>query len=91
MTNGTHISGEDLALHALQALTAEESAAVQAHVAKCEVCRAELAAATGDLALLALSAESQPLPEGARDRFLIRVAEDARQAETHPKLAKRCV
>jgi len=80
VTNGTHISEEDLALHALQALTAEESAAVQAHVAECEVCRAELAAATGDLALVALSTEPQPLPEGARDRFLSRIAEDAKQA-----------
>lgn len=88
MTNGTHISEEDLALHALQALTAEESAAVQAHVAECEVCRAELAAATGDLALVALSTEPQPLPEGARDRFLSRIAEDAKQAGAHPKLAK---
>ena len=88
MTNGTHISEEDLALHALQALTAEESAAVQAHVAECEVCRAELAAATGDLALIALSTEPQPLPEGARDRFLSRIAEDAKQAGAHPKLAK---
>jgi anti-sigma-K factor RskA len=88
VTNGSHISGEDLALYALQALTAEESAAVQAHVAECEVCRAELAEAMGDLALVALSAEQQPLPEGARDRFLARVAEDAKRAESHPILAK---
>lgn len=88
MTNGAHISEEDLALHALQALTAEESAAVQAHVAECEVCRAELAAATGDLALVALSVEQQPLPAGARDRFLSRIAEDAKQAEPEAKIAK---
>jgi len=88
LTHGTHISEEDLALHAMQALTAEESAAVQAHVAECEICRAELAAAAGDLALVALSAEQQPLPEGARERFLSRVAEDAKQAEHQVKLAK---
>ena len=88
MTNGLHISGDDLALHAMQALTAEESAAVQAHVAECEICREELSAAMGDLALVALSAEQQPLPEGARERFLSRVAEDAKQAEHHAKLAK---
>jgi hypothetical protein len=88
VTNGSHITGEDLALHALQALTAEESVAVQAHVAECEVCRAELAAATGDLALVALSVEQQPLPEGARDRFLSRIAEDAKQAEPQPKIGK---
>jgi hypothetical protein len=85
---GSHIPGEDLTLHALQALTAEESAAVQAHVAECELCRAELAAATGDLALVALSAEQQPLPEGARDRFLVRIAEDAKQEEAQPRIAK---
>jgi hypothetical protein len=88
LTNGSHISGEDLALHAMQALTAEESAAVQAHVAECEVCRAELAAATGDLALVALSVDQQALPAGARDRFLNRIAEDAKVAESQPKLAK---
>jgi len=88
VTNGSHISQEDLALHALKALTAEESAAVRTHVAECEVCRAELAAAMGDLALVALSVEPQPLPDGARDRFLARIAEDAKQSESHPILAK---
>jgi anti-sigma-K factor RskA len=72
----------------LQVLTAEESAGAQAHVAECEVCRAELAAAKGDLALVALSAEQKPLPEGARDRFLARIAGEAEQSEPHPKLAK---
>jgi len=86
--NGDHVSGEDLSLHALQALTAEESAAVQAHVDECEACRVELAAAMGDLALVALSAEHQALPEGARERFLTRIADDAKQAESHTKLAK---
>jgi anti-sigma-K factor RskA len=88
LTQGSHISEEDLALHAMQALTAEESAAVQAHVEECEVCRAELAATMGDLALVALSADPQPLPEGARERFLSRIAEDAKQAEHHARLAK---
>ena len=87
MTNGSHISEEDLALHALKALTAEESAAVRTHVAECEVCRAELAAAMGDLALVALSVDAQPLPDGARDRFLARIAEDAKQ-DAAPTLAK---
>ena len=59
MTGGEHISQEDLTLHALQALSGEEAAAAR-HLEQCAECRAALAEATGDLALLALMAEPQP-------------------------------
>jgi hypothetical protein len=67
---GGHITQEDLTLYALQALEGQEAAAVRAHLAQCAECRAALAEATGDLALLALTVEPQPLPAGARERFL---------------------
>ena len=73
MTNGQHISEEDLALYAMQALPAQESAAAEAHLASCADCRTHLAEAFGDLALVALSVEQQPLPSGARERFLDRI------------------
>lgn len=77
MTDARHISQEDLALHAMQALSPEESAAVRSHLAQCAQCRDELAALSGDLALVALTADQQPLPVGARDRFLAKLSSAA--------------
>lgn len=73
MTDGRHISQEELALHAMQALTSEESAAVRLHLADCAECRRQLAEITGDLALVAASVEQHALPEGARRRFVDRI------------------
>lgn len=73
MTGHAHIPPEDLALYAMHALAAEESAAVRSHVEQCALCRDEQAALSGNLALVALSVEQQPLPAGARQRFLDRV------------------
>ena len=84
MTDSRHIPQEDLALYAMQALTPEESAYVRAHLDTCPECRGELAYATGDLAVIAMSVEQKPLPAGARQRFLARVASDARIQ--HPAL-----
>jgi hypothetical protein len=78
MNDYAHIPEETLALYALQALDPTESAAVRAHVTGCAECRAELASAQGDLALVAMSVEQQPLPEGARERFLRRLEADRR-------------
>lgn len=83
MKDGGHISQEDMALYAMQALSAEESAAVRRHLANCETCRAELGGVSGDLALVAMSVEQHPLPAGARERFLDRIgaAAGGRKAE----------
>ncbi len=78
MTDGTHIPQDDLALHAMRALSPEEAAQVRAHVAVCAECRNELAALSGDLALVAMSVEQHEPPAGARERFLNRIAADAR-------------
>lgn len=67
---GGHITQEDLTLYALQALSEGEAAAVCAHLEQCAECRAALAEATGDLALLALTVEPQQVPAGSRERFL---------------------
>ena len=74
MNEATHISQDDLALYAMQALSPEESAAVAAHLPMCAACRAEIATASGDLALIAMSVEQHELPLGARERFLSRIA-----------------
>jgi anti-sigma-K factor RskA len=90
MTDGTHIPQDDLALHAMGALSPEEAAQVRAHVEMCAECRNELAALSGDLALVAMSVEQAAVPEGARARFLNRIATDAvthdnRQPANAPK------
>jgi hypothetical protein len=74
MTGNGHISQEDLAFYAMQNLSIEESASIRAHLQTCEPCRAELALVCGDLALVAIDVPQQPLPEGARERFLARIA-----------------
>jgi len=81
MTDREHISQEDLALFAMQALSSEESAVVRAHLETCAHCRAELAELSGDLALVGLSVDQQGLPEGARQRFVDRVTADTSKTE----------
>ncbi len=77
MTERAHISQEDLALYAMQSLSADESAAVRAHLHECAECRAGLAELSSDLALVAMSVDQHPVPQGARERLLEKVAADA--------------
>jgi anti-sigma-K factor RskA len=87
MTDLKHIPQEDLALYAMQAHSTEESAAVRSHLAECALCRAELTELSGDLALVALSVEQHPVPEGARARLLERIAATpARTQQASPSL-----
>ncbi|MDE3187385.1 MAG: anti-sigma factor [Acidobacteriota bacterium] len=69
-----HISQEDLELYALLALPAEKSAAIRSHMEGCVLCRAGLDEVTGNLALVAMSVEQHPVPEGARERFIESIA-----------------
>src|SRR5258708_39725490 len=85
MMQGEHIPQEDLVLYAMQSLSAEELAAVRLHLEECKPCRDELAAVSGDLALVALSVEQHPLPEGARRRFIERSAADSKAAQAGAK------
>ena len=74
MTGNGHNTQEELASYAMQGLPVEESASIRTHLQTCPACRTELAQVCGDLALLGLAVEQQPLPEGARERFLKRIA-----------------
>ena len=69
MTGNGHNTQEELASYAMQSLPAEESASIRTHLQTCASCRAELAQVCGDLALLGIAVEQQPLPEGARRAF----------------------
>lgn len=84
MTDGRHIAQEDMALYAMQGCSEEESAVVRAHVEACAGCRVELETVTRDLAVIAMSVEQHPLPEGARQRFIEKIS-DAQGAEGRAK------
>ena len=87
-----HIPHEDLVLYAMQAMHSHELAAVRLHLDRCAECRRALAEVNGDLALVAMSVEQKPLPEGARQRFAERLAADAqrtRRAAVVPLETKR--
>lgn len=88
MTYRGHISREDLELHAMQAHSAEESAAIETHLGECVLCRAGLDEAAGNLALVAMSVEQHPVPEGARGRFIESIAA---AAPAPPRRAREAV
>jgi anti-sigma-K factor RskA len=73
MTGNGHNTQEELASYVMQNLSLEESASIRTHLQTCAPCRAELAAVCGDLALLGIAVEQQPLPTGARERFQARI------------------
>jgi hypothetical protein len=63
------IPAEDLALYAMQALSADEMAAVAAALRGNPQAQQELAQIQGDLALLALSSDQHPAPAGSFERL----------------------
>lgn len=82
MSRSAHIPQEDLALYSMQALSPEEQAEVHAHLEGCAACQGELREILAEDALLALSVEQQPLPPGAQQRFMARIANTPQQAHS---------
>jgi anti-sigma-K factor RskA len=78
MTDKRHIDQEDLTLHAMQLLSTEEAAAVEAHLAECAECQEEYRAAQNDLAIMALSVEQAEPSTAVRERFLQQIAREKR-------------
>jgi hypothetical protein len=74
VTDDLHISQDDLVLHAMQALSYEEAEPLRRHLTGCAECRGRLSVANGDLALVSLSVARKPVPDGARERFLQKLA-----------------
>src|ERR1700685_4139303 len=69
---------DDLALYAVDALTGEDRAALEAHLVGCSACRLEPEQLRGDGALLALSTLGPKPPQRARQRLLDAVAKEPR-------------
>jgi hypothetical protein len=69
-----HLSQEDLALYSMQALEPAEQRAAESHLRECATCRADLAQYYADLALVGLSVEQHPMPQGASQRLIALIA-----------------
>ena len=82
---------ELLAAVALGSASAEEAAAVRAHVATCAECREELAGYTDAAAGLGLSARAAAAPElsAVRARLLERIAAEARPPMLRPPVRRQ--
>ena len=77
MSTSQHPSPEDLTLYALGSIAPEEARVIRAHAAQCEECRGELSRLNLDLAYLALDVPAASPSEGARQRFMARVENEA--------------
>ena len=80
--------GEDLALYALDALTGDERAHLEKHLATCAECRLELEQLRGDGALLALSTVGPRPPLRAKQRLMDAVAKEAAGIPTLSQTAR---
>lgn len=80
MTNGNHISEDDLVLFALQFLPEDRTREVLEHIKSCEACRTQLAQLQGDLAAYAMTAGATVPPAEARERLMRQVAKEPRLA-----------
>lgn len=76
MMQTKHIEPDQLALFAMELLTAEEARAVAEHLAGCAICQDEAAALRGDLSTLALSVEVHTPPAEARNRLLKQIGRE---------------
>jgi anti-sigma-K factor RskA len=80
---------EDLALYALNALTGEERASIEQHLATCPACRLELEQLRVDSALLALSTAGPKPPRRSRQRLLDAIAKEPRMPVAVPARPRR--
>lgn len=80
---------EDLALYALNALTGEDRANLEQHMATCPACRVELEQLRADSALLALSTAGPKPPQRARKRLLDAIAKEPRVPMAVPARPRR--
>jgi len=72
--------GEDLALYALGALDGDERLALEKHLETCGVCREELAALRGDMAVLSTSVMGPHPPQRSRQRLMEAIAKEPKTA-----------
>lgn len=74
MNDKLHIADTDLTLYAMGALSAEEMESTRAHLEACDQCNEELRQNQLALAAYAQTTPEAALPDGAKARFMARVA-----------------
>lgn len=74
MNDRLHIADSDLTLYAMGALTEAEMDAARSHLLVCEQCKEELRQNQIALAAYAQTTEEVAPPDGAKDRFLAKLA-----------------
>jgi anti-sigma-K factor RskA len=84
MTYRLHIADSDLALYALGSLTAVEMDAIRSHLSVCAKCKEEFRQNQIALAVYAQTTEEVAPPDGAKDRFLAKLATTP-QLHTQPQ------
>ncbi len=80
MTPTQHIHPDDLSLHAMRLLPANEAAAIQAHIRQCAECERAFQDAQRDLAIVALTVPLEAPRSQARQRFMEQVVKERRSA-----------
>jgi anti-sigma-K factor RskA len=75
MTDNLHIADADLTLYAMGGLSPQEMEQARLHLLSCDQCREELRLSTLTLAAYAQATPEAGLPQGARDRFMARLAQ----------------
>jgi hypothetical protein len=81
MNDSLHIADTDLALYAVGALSQAEMDAARGHLLVCARCKEELRQNSLALAAYAQTAPEVVLPEGAKQRFMARVAESPKSVQ----------
>jgi anti-sigma-K factor RskA len=76
MSATRHYDKDDLALYAMQLLSANEAAEVALHIQDCAECRQELALVHGDLAIYAHTVDLHSPPALTRERLMKQVAKE---------------
>jgi len=84
MNDKLHIADTDLALYAMGALSADETEPVKAHLQVCARCKEEVRQNTLAGAAYAQTTPEVALPEGARTRFLARLADTSQPQAIAP-------
>jgi anti-sigma-K factor RskA len=80
MNDKLHIAETDLTLYAMGALPADEMKRAEAHLRLCALCTEEVRRNTLALAAYAQTTPETALPEGAKARFMTRLAETPQNA-----------
>jgi anti-sigma-K factor RskA len=87
MNTTRHIEQDELALFAMQLLSADESSSIAQHVEQCGDCRRELAEVQGDLAVYAHTVELHSPPALTRERLMKQLAREKKIVPIAPPAA----